>query len=245
LKTKVRTSGYSKMSQTDRQTDKASHWNAAIFDEGDGFSGQWALLERPPNWVKRVHKKKEICPTTGREHQQVHVECVRQVRLSQLCSWIKHTKWTMVVGKAYIENSINYIAKEATTAPGAKVEILDNPEQYLRLSDILQEMAKYSLPAPTSGDIMYFKSLNLIDTNEWKRITGRMIKEDVTWVNKLCNPTLPRFWKDWGHIFINKFSEKFVEDAVYIIEDSGPEASTAEGDVEFEEDDWSEYKFLD
>lgn len=233
------------MSQTDRQPDKASHWNSAIFDDGEGFSGQWRLLEMPPEFVRRVHKKKEICPTTGREHQQVHVECVRQVRLSQLSAWIKHTKWTAVYGKKYIENSINYIAKEATTAPGAKVEVLDNPEKFLRLSDILQEIAKRSLPTPSVSDMLYFRSLNLLDMNEWKRITGRMIKEDETWVNKLCNPTLPRFWKDWGHIFITKFEQNFVEDAVYIIEDSVPEASSAEGDVEFDEELWDEYKFLD
>lgn len=233
------------MSQTDRQPDKASHWNSAVFDEGEGFSRQWELLDRLPNFVRKLHKKKEICPTTGREHYQVHVECARQVRLTQLSSWIKHTKWTAVIGKQYIDNSINYIAKEATTAPGAKVEILDNPEKYFRLSDILQEIAKRSLPSPTSVDILYFKSLSLYDMNEWKRITGRMIQEDETWVNKLCNPTLPRFWKDWGHIYINKFSQKFVEDAVYIIEDSVPESSPDEGDVEIIEDDFTEYNFLD
>lgn len=220
------------MAQTDRQTDKASHWKSAIFDEGEGFSRQWELLDNLPNWVKKIHRKREICPTTGREHEQVHVECCRQVRLSQLSSWIKHTKWFAVLGKEHIENSIKYVAKVETTAPGAKLQVVENEEKYLRLNDILASIARYQTHVPEWLDPY---TNTYVNQNEWKRITSRMIEDDEKWVNKLCNPTLPRMWKEWGHIFIRKFNEALVESGGYIIEADAPELG----------EEFGSYKFLD
>jgi len=72
--------------QTDRQDDvfKATHWNSGIFDVNDN----WNQLEKLPDFVKKIYKQQEICPTTGRLHYQTHVQCHRQVRRTQLSEWI-------------------------------------------------------------------------------------------------------------------------------------------------------------
>jgi len=203
------------MAQTDRQTDKPTftHWKSAIYDCDDAntFAGQWKRLDTLPDFVKTLHRKNEICPKTGREHVQIHVVCHRQVRLTQLSGWIKHTKWFGVAGTEHIKNSINYIYKVETTAPGAVPVAVENEEKYLRLSDLLLSMASYTISCPHEFDDRF------THYNKFPSLTRRMIEDDIVWANKLSNPTLPRFWKDWGGVFIDKFAEQFIE-GTYIIE---------------------------
>lgn len=203
------------MGQTDRQTDKATHWNSAIYDSGDGFSGQWDVLHGPlPSFVDWVKTKKEICPTTGREHMQTHVKCHRQVRLSQLCGWIKHTKWKPVVGEEYIKNSISYIEKQQTTAPGAKVELLHG-EKYLQIHELLLVIAKTFRP----------QLVGCGDLHSWDYMTAPLLEADLKWANKLSNPALRRMWMDWRWIFISKVDEYCEETGgAFIIE-----GTTSEG----------------
>jgi len=202
------------MSQTDRQTDKATHWKSAIFDSGEGFTGQWALLDTLPPFVKTVHKQEEICPETQRHHFQVHVVCNRQVRLTQLTGWIKHTKWFAVLGEQHIKNSINYTSKKESAVPGTHQVV--QGEKYFQLHEIMETLARYAEPVTSVKD-----QLDIYPDcmNGWKWITRRLIIQDRTWANRLSNPTLRRMWNDWGSLFIQNWEEA----GSFIIEDPVPE----------------------
>lgn len=188
------------MSQTDRQTDKAIHWNSAIFDVGEN----WAILNAPPpSFIKEIHKQQEICPTTQRPHFQTHVVCHRQVRLTQLTGWIRQTNWKPVRGKEYIANSIAYTSKTDTAVAGTHTVV--HGEKYYQLHELLQVLARYAAPEPNFQDYLDIRP----DTspNSWKSITRRLIDTDVTWVNRLSNPALRRMWNDWGSLFISNWED--------------------------------------
>ena len=216
------------MDQTDRQTDKATHWKTAVYDEGDDktgahWSGQWAKLDTIPSFVKTLYRQKEVCPETQRLHFQVHVVCHRQCRRTQLSGWIKHTKWIPVVGEQHITNSINYCSKKDTAVPGT-YEVTQG-EEYMRLHQLLQELAKHSefeLPQ-FSLDVVPKQSMN-----GWKWISRRLIMKDPIWADKLSNPTLRRMWEDWGSIFIWNWEEG----GAHIIE-APPEEAGSVGSEEY------------
>lgn len=197
------------MDQTDRQTDKASHWKSAIFDLDDN----WAKLDAMPPFIKRLHRQKEICPTTQKPHFQIHVECSRQVRFTQLTQWIKATKWIPVFGAQHIANSIAYCAKSKSAVEGTHSVI--EGEQYLQIHDLLRVVARYAQGA----DPVVFNHLDK-DCWSWQRVTSMLVSQDLKWVNKLCNPVLEKCWKLWGHTFIYKFEDECAEGS-FIIEDPG------------------------
>lgn len=202
------------MSQTDRQTDKSTHWNAAIFDTDDN----WEKLKALPSFVKEVHSQKEICKSTGNPHFQVHVVCHRQVRLTQMCSWIKATKWKPIRGKEYIANSIAYTSKTDTAVPGTHE--VSHGEKYYQIHEILELIAKeYDHPEPTTEAT---KSSRLEDAVSYETLTSRMVNRDVKWVNKLCNPQLKKMWDMYKFVFLIKMW-RFLEETggAYIIE--GPD----------------------
>lgn len=202
------------MEQTDRQTDKSTHWNAAVFDVDDN----WSKLDTLPSFVKRLHKQKEICKTTGNPHFQIHVECHRQVRLTQMCSWISKVKWKAVRGKEYIANSIAYTAKTDTAVPGTHQSI--EGEKYYQLHELLQRLAMFAEfeTQPWKMESDYGHSIN-----SWKWITRRALHSDIKWANKLSNPSLRRMWEDWGSIFVANMEEA----GSLIIEDPAPEGGEA------------------
>lgn len=202
------------MEQTDRQTDKATHWKSAIFDSGTDanetpWSGQWARLDTMPSFVKELHRQQEICPETKRPHFQIHVVCHRQVRRSALSDWIKHTKWIPVKGDIHIANSIKYVKKADTAVPGTHQVV--QGEQYLRIHELFQLLARYAEPEyPVRMDVDYDHSIN-----RWKWITRRLIHTDLKWADKLSNPSLRRMWEEWGSLFIWNWEEG----GSFIIED--------------------------
>lgn len=211
------------MSQTDRQTDKpATHWKSAIFENDDN----WAKLNTLPSFVKEVHKQKEVCPTTGNPHFQVHVVCHRQVRLTQMCSWIKATKWIPVWGKEHIENSIKYTAKTESAIPGTH-ELVQG-EKYLQMHELLELIAKeYTWSEPTTETT---KVSVLEESVSFETLTSRMVSRDVKWVNKLCNPQIKKSWEMYKWVFIRKMWEHLDETGgAYIIEGPDPEEGTDEG----------------
>lgn len=211
-----------------KEPEKATHWNTAVYDHNADdsearFSGQWALLDKLPSFVKTLHRKREICPKTQREHYQIHVVCHKQERLSALTGWIKHTKWKKVIDKDYINNSINYISKLATTAPGAKVEVLQG-EKYYRIHELLLEIAKFSentIPGRPEyeGDM---RGVETMKANDWENITLRMVDADVSWASKLVVPGLRRNWEDWKYAFLWRVAEWSSEtQGAFIIEAPG------------------------
>jgi len=179
--------------QTDRQTDKATHWKTAVFDVSG--SDNWGKLDVLPSFVKEVHRKKEICPTTGRPHFQTHVICHRQVRLNQMTSWIKQTKWSPVIGEQHIKNSIAYIRKVETTAPGAEVEVVQGGKFY-QLHELLLEVAKDWEPTTIQP---YMNELEWIKAQEkallWPYAARLCVnKRGIEWITKLAVPTLEKSW---------------------------------------------------
>lgn len=203
------------MAQTDRQTDKATHWKTAIFDSGENFSGQYGALDILPSHVKEVHRKKEICPDTGREHYQVHVICHRQVKLKQMTDWIKYTKWFMVLGAEHIKNSLNYIRKVDTTAPGAQVEVIQG-EQYLRLSELLKCIARAYIESDLSQGARPLDIQIYMDRHLYKKAARHLVQQDLNWINKLCNPAVE---KAWNYFHQEVFQDVWEEEGSFIIED--------------------------
>lgn len=210
------------MTQTDRQTDKATHWKSAIFDVDDN----WSKLDTLPPFVKTVHKQKEICPTTGNPHFQIHVVCNRQVRRTQMSDWIKATKWKPVLGKDHIQNSINYTAKKESAVEGTH-EVVQG-ERYYQIHELLELIAKeYDHPERATETT---KSSTLEDAISFETLTARMVERDVRWVNKLSNPILKNMWKAYKWVFVTKMWQHLEETSgAYIIESPAPEEETDEG----------------
>lgn len=208
--------GY-RMSQTDRQTDKATHWKAAVFEHPS--ADQWGALNQPPECVKEVHKKKEICPETGREHMQTHVVCHRQVRRSALSDWIKFTKWMPVIGDQHIKNSIAYIGKPETTAPGAQVEVVHGTA-YMQLHELLLVVAR-CYNGKTLRECEKRSGLAGMEQWEqqklWKNAAKHVVRDlGLAWINKLSNPALEKAWNIWGDSCMDVVHQ---EEGVSIIED--------------------------
>lgn len=211
------------MSQTDRQTDKAIHWNTAVFD----IDGNWEKLKKLPDFVKEVHTQKEICPTSQREHYQIHVVCHRQVRLTQLSSWISKTHWKPVRGAEYIANSIKYTTKSESAVQGTS-QVLKGPE-YFQLHELLLVVARcwqpLELPPMPQTD-------SQTDIMRWNKLMAASLEKEVKWpyalkctveakgllwISKLSNPVLKYMWENLREVFMDAVHE---EEGFFIIEET-------------------------
>lgn len=199
------------MPQTDRQTDtKATHWKTAVFDLED----QWIKLDTLPEHVKEVHKKKEICPETGKEHYQIHVVCHRQVRLKAMTDWIKRTKWFAVLGADHIKNSIAYISKTETTAPGAVVEVVKGPT-FFKIWELLMCLARAFVPISFPGTTMVDSQIRQ-DQFLYKNAARHLVQQDINWIDKLSNPVIE---KNWNYFYREIFDVVEEQEGSFIIED--------------------------
>lgn len=188
------------MAQTDRQTDRerAIHWNSGIFD----CSGNWDKLTVLPAFVKEVHRQKEVCPSTSREHYQTHVVCHRQVTLNQMRGWIQ-THWKPIKGAEYIANSLNYCRKKDTAVEGT-FEI-QKGEKYLRIHELLMAVAKALrkdlIPLPKA----VYNAYDAIRANEelkkyedqflFKNAARKIVQQQgLIWIDKLSNPVVEKMW---------------------------------------------------
>lgn len=211
------------MAQTDRQTDRAIHWNSAIFD----CSGNWDKLTSLPAFVKEVHRQKEVCPSSGREHYQTHVVCHTQQRLSALRGWIQ-THWKPIRGAQYIANSLSYCQKKETAVEGT-FEI-QKGEKYLRIHELLMAVAKalrptlIPFPAPIHNAYDAYKATQEMKKYEdqflFKNAARKIVqKEGLIWIDKLSNPVVEKMW-NYFHKEILVEIEK--EEGVFIIETPSP-----------------------
>lgn len=211
------------MAQTDRQTDRAIHWNSAIFD----CSGNWDKLTLLPAFVKEVHRQKEVCPSSGREHYQTHVVCHTQQRLSALRGWIQ-THWKPIRGAQYIANSLSYCQKKETAVEGT-FEI-QKGEKYLRIHELLMAVAKalrptlIPFPAPIHNAYDAYKATQEMKKYEdqflFKNAARKIVqKEGLIWIDKLSNPVVEKMW-NYFHKEILVEIEK--EEGVFIIETPSP-----------------------
>jgi len=187
------------MSQTDRQTDKAIHWNTAVFDVDDN----WAKLNTLPDFVKEIHKQKEVCPTTNREHFQIHVVCHRQVRLTQMTGWISKSHWKPVRGAEYIANSLKYTKKSESAVPGTQ-QVQKGPEYY-KLHELLLVVARCWMPMerPDKGqtdrqtDTYNRIVLKILEKElKWPYALKKTVQDlGLEWISKLSNPVLKYMWE--------------------------------------------------
>lgn len=206
------------MAQTDRQTDtKATHWKTAVFDLED----QWIKLDTLPEHVKELHKKKEICPETGKEHYQIHVVCHRQVRLKAMTDWIKRTKWFAVLGADHIKNSIAYISKIETTAPGAVVEVVKGPTFY-KIWELLMCLARAFVPYSSPGTTLVECQLRQ-DQFLYKNAARHLVQQDINWIDKLSNPVIE---KNWNYFYREIFDVVEEQEGSFIIEDPSHQVFT-------------------
>jgi len=213
--------------QTDRQTVldkefKTRHWKSGIFDdENTSSKGNWLKLDNPPDGFK-IYVCDELCPTTGRPHKQVHVDCGRQQRLTKLTKWLSATKWIPVLGADHVMNSVNYCQEKSKKAKGTiagSSQIIHGAE-YLTFDKILMSLASKVEDMPTYEEVekhaiscgLKFNSQKYYDkydiVRSWSVVSGLLVDEDVTWVNKLSNPAIKLSWETWGHIFIRKYKQE-------------------------------------
>jgi len=125
------------MAQTDRQTDKATWWSVTEFlpEYQDVLkdNSKW------PDWVKAVHGGLEQCPSTSTIHFQGAIQCVRQVRFTQIKQWLP---------KAHIEvarssEALRKYAMKSDTAVGDKV-VVSNSREYWSMERSMCELALYA-----------------------------------------------------------------------------------------------------
>jgi len=217
------------MAQTDRQTDRAIHWNSAIFD----CSGNWDKLTSLPAFVKELHRQKEVCPTTGREHYQCHVVCHTQQRLSALRGWIQ-THWKQIKGAQYIENSLSYCRKKETAVEGTH-EVIKG-EKYLRIHELLLAVARalrptlLPIPKPrtpsdsiTGNGVAAYNNMRDIKEYEdqflFKNAAKKIIqKEGLVWIDKLSNPVVEKMW----NYFHKEILAECEKEGSFIIEEPSP-----------------------
>lgn len=211
------------MAQTDRQTDRAIHWNSAVFD----CSGNWSKLDTLPSFVKEVHRQKEVAPTTGQEHYQIHVVCHTQQRLSALRSWIQ-THWNPVRGAQYIANSLSYCQKKETAVEGT-FEV-QKGEKYLRIHELLLAVARALRPT-----LIPLKQKALTNAYEaikndayikeyeaqflFKNAARKIVqKEGLVWIDKLSNPVVEKMW----NYFHKEILAEVEKEGSFIIEEPPP-----------------------
>ena len=120
------------MAQTDRQTDKATHWAVTA------YGNDILLLEDDtnyPTFVKKVYGGRELCPKTNREHFQGHLELKAQQRLSAIKKWLP---------TAHLEIARNFKASilyalKADTAAGDKTE-KQNLKPYVTMESAMMKL---------------------------------------------------------------------------------------------------------
>lgn len=203
--------------ETGRQTDKATHWKTAVFEIDDN----WSKLETLPMFVKEVHKQKEVCPTTNKEHYQIHVVCHRQVRLTSLTGWIKKTKWFAVLGAEHIANSIAYCSKKESAVEGTQQVV--KGEAYHRIHDLLLIIGRaYFHIRPEKLGLTEWEEE--FDAHLFKNASRHLVQQNINWINKICNPVVEKMWNLFHREILEIVRE---EEGAFIIE--APDAIVPKG----------------
>jgi len=143
--------------------------------------------------------QKEVCPSTQKEHYQVHVELHRQQRVSAMRAW-QQTHWIGVQGATHIRNSIKYCSKAESSIEGTQ-RVVENEEEYLRLHDILLAIADELEPNILPLDTSYTTPQELDRAHKvheeqflFKNASKWLVEKDVKWITKLAAPFLEKAW---------------------------------------------------
>lgn len=116
--------------------DRASVWSITV------WGAEIELVERKeafPDWVKAVAGGREACPKSGRVHFQGMLQCRRQVRMSQIKSWLPTAHLEVSRDRFKLQK---YVMK-SETAIGEKT-VQSNPNDYMTLDDFMMHIAYYS-----------------------------------------------------------------------------------------------------
>lgn len=179
------------MSQTDRQTDKATWWSVTAY--GDEILLLEDSVKYPPD-VAKVYGGREECPTTGREHFQGCIQLRKQQRLKWFKSWLP----TAHLETARSSEALKKYAMKADTATGDKLE-RQNAVKYYSADEICL------LIGSKVTDDMIEKSA---DHKDWfKSSINVLLRENVKLAGQLMNPSLRNFWCDTALVWIDKSRE--------------------------------------
>lgn len=175
---------------TDRQTDKSTNWAVTA------FGNDIALLEDVksyPSYVKKVYGGRELCPESGREHFQGHLQLSTQQRLSAIKKWLP---------TAHLEIARNFkasvaYAMKADTASGEKNEVI-NPKPFIDNETALMMLARVEVP----DDIEW-----QTDKSFWFRVKA-ILRQDTHLCGLFAKPDIYRLWKHTWEVWIEKSAEE-------------------------------------
>lgn len=175
------------MSQTDRQTDKSTNWAVTA------FGNDITLLEDVksfPSFVKKVYGGREVCPDSGREHFQGHIQLHTQQRLSGIKKWLPTAH--LEIARNF-KASISYSMK-SDTASGSKNEV-ENPRPFIDNQTALMMLARQKLKAEQ-------QELETQDRDYWPRVRI-ILKAQPHLCGLFGKPDIYRLWKHtwevWEH----------------------------------------------
>lgn len=198
------------MSQTDRQTDKATWWSITAFDEGEIKFLQGTVY---PEFIHKIHGGLEKCPDTGRTHFQGAVQCRSQQRFSAI---------KKMLPKAHIEaaksaEALRKYAMKADTAIGEK-SVRSNSTPYWTMEMIMKLLAITPCPARivTNDEIFWYK-VNFI------------LVQKPYLVGLLAKPDIYRMWKHtsdtWILLMTDPITNQLLEEGAIVLQ---PPASDPE-----------------
>ena len=130
------------MGQTDRQTDKTTHWAMTVYE------AQWPLLDTMPPDIAEWGWQDEVCPDTGRKHKQGYFRTSRQHRFKglkpnkSLCDLLPGVHCE----PAHDWNALrNYCKKPDTRDPNGESVHKVNANKPMTMADALTKLAKYAM----------------------------------------------------------------------------------------------------
>lgn len=199
------------MSQTDRQTDKATNWAVTAFKEDEML----ALSHNAnyPIYVKRVYGGQEKCKDTGRLHFQGHITLWSQQRMSALKKWLPTAH--LEIARDF-KASITYAMKK-DTAVGEKLMLdslvphVDNQEALMMLARTCPDMCEHTFYDPKyTGPKKDAKSVPVCtDDNQhfWHRV-NIVLCEHPMLVGLFTKPDIQRAWKWTKSTWFQKVKEE-------------------------------------
>lgn len=181
------------MSQTDRQTDKATHWAVTAYNSDMDILDDHTKY---PVFVKKVYGGRETCPATGRIHFQGHIVCRVQQRLSALKKWLPTAH--LEVARNF-QASITY-AMKADTAAGDKTE-KTNATPFVDNQTALKMLAKIELTDKevVEGDVE--------DHCFWPRVR-KILMTQPHLCGLFAKPDIYRLWKHTWSVWEFHVSEE-------------------------------------
>lgn len=202
------------MSQTDRQTDKATWWSITTFDEGEQ---KYIADGTYPGFVFKIHGGLEKCPETNRIHFQGALQCKSQQRFSAI---------KKMLPKAHIEAARNgealrkYAMKDATAIEQKQVRKNETP--YYTMEMIMRLLA--------ITPIRYGPHPN-IEAEFWAKVSLILLSKPYL-VGLLAKPDIIRMWKHtsdtWITLMTDPETNELLEEGSIVLQTPSPKEERIE-----------------